>query len=150
MKAVKPESWPWLHVSGFHFRESCSNAIVSNAIVIFSKTCAKPVVPANITESQMRCRVTLAVVAAFVGGSSIAAHAQAPAAGNPGGAVAGNRGGAVAGTGGTGARAAGQSAKTGGTISGVGTGGILGTTRAGTGGVQDNATFGSSTGGIKE
>jgi hypothetical protein len=93
----------------------------------------------------MRCRLTLAVVAAFVGGSSIAAHAQAP--------VAVTRGGAVAGSGsrtGGGGAAAGHSAGTGGIASGVGTGGILGTTRAGTGGLKDNATGGSSTGGIND
>ena len=92
----------------------------------------------------MRCRLTLAVMAAFVGGYSIAAHAQAP--------VAVTRGGTVAGSGirtGGGA-AAGHSAGTGGIASGVGTGGILGTTRAGTGGLKDGATGGSSTGGINE
>jgi hypothetical protein len=113
----------------------------------------------------MRCRLTLAVVAAFVGGSLIAAHAQAPAAPNRGGTavflpgagvpVGPGRAGAEAGgagTGmGTGARAAGgHSAGTGGIASGVGTGGILGTTRAGTGGLKDNATGGSSTGGIND
>ncbi len=95
----------------------------------------------------MRCRLALAVVAACVGGTSIAAHAQAPVAVNPGAAftttgigTGAGTAGQGAGTGiGTGAGAAGQ---------GAGTGGILGTTRAGTGGLRDNATFGSATGGI--
>ncbi|HXN89390.1 MAG TPA: hypothetical protein VN890_08570 [Methylocella sp.] len=76
----------------------------------------------------MRCRLTLAVVAAFVGGSSIAAHAQAP--------VAVTRGGTVAGSG------IANGARTGNATGGAGA------TRAGTGGLQDNATFGRSTGGI--
>ena len=75
----------------------------------------------------MRCRLTLAVVAAFVGGSSIAAHAQAPAVVIPGAGVPGtgisNGAGAAgqgAGTGiGTGVGAAGRGAGTGGTASGV-------------------------------
>jgi hypothetical protein len=131
---------------GLHFRGSRSNAIAI-AIVIFSKTCAKTAVPASITERQMRCRLTLAMVAAFVAGPSIAAHAQAPDVVNGVGGVAGTgidtgagAAGQGAGTGiGTGAGATGQ---------GAGTGGILGTTRAGTGGLRDNATFGSATGGI--
>lgn len=91
----------------------------------------------------MRCRLTLAVVAAFVAGPSIAAHAQAPVVVIPGGGAAGTgigTGAGAAGAGiGTGPGAAGR---------GAGTGGILGTTRAGTGGLRDNATFGSATGGI--
>ena len=85
-------------------------------MVIFSKTGAKAAVPASITERHMRYRLTLAVAAALVGGSSIAAYAQAPAAqapaagapapGFPGGPAVVNRGGGVAGTG-IGARAAG-------------------------------------------
>ncbi|MGB8901593.1 MAG: hypothetical protein WCC90_21155, partial [Methylocella sp.] len=104
----------------------------------------------------MRYRLTLAVAAALVGGSSIAAYAQAPAAGAPAaGAPAAafpglpaviNRGGGVAGTAvGQGAGAAGQhvpliigsghlGAGTGGIGLGVGnaTGGISAVTRAGT------------------
>ena len=118
----------------------------------------------------MRYRLTLAVAAALVGGSSIAAYAQAPAAQAPAaGAVAGfpglpsvvSRGGGVAGTAiGKGAGAAGQhvpliigtghlGAGTGGIGLGVGnaTGGISAATRAGTGGLHDNTTLGSSTGG---
>jgi hypothetical protein len=135
-------------------------------MVIFSKTGAKAAVPASITERHMRYRLTLAVAAALVGGSSIAAYAQqAPAAG----AVAGfpglpsvvSRSGGVAGTAiGKGAGAADQhvpliigtghlGAGTGGIGLGVGnaTGGISAATRAGTGGLHDNTTLGSSTGG---
>ena len=107
----------------------------------------------------MRCRLTLAAVAAFVGGNPIAAHAQAPApfvvipgAGVPGTGISNGPGAAGAGTGiGTrGGGAGGRGGKTGGITTGVGTGGILGTTRAGTGGLKDGATGGSSTGGIND
>jgi hypothetical protein len=156
LRAVKPRvaaPAPLKSGSGFHFRGSCSNAIV-----IFPKAFAKAVAPANITEKKMRYRLTLAVVAAFVGGSSIAAHAQAPAVviprASPAPALATEQGrqapapGTGMATGGRGA--GGHSAGTGGIASGVGTGGILGTTRAGTGGLKDNATGGSSTGGIND
>jgi hypothetical protein len=111
----------------------------------------------------MRCRLTLAVAAAFVGGFSIGAYAQAPvsrAFSLEAPAVV-TRGGGVAGTAiGTGAGAAGQhvpliigsghlGAGTGGIGLGVGnaTGGISAVTRAGAGGLLDNTTLGSSTGG---
>jgi hypothetical protein len=136
-------------------------------MVIFSKTGARAAVPASITERHMRYRLTLAVAAALVGGSSIAAYAQAPAAeapaarALPGGPTVVNRAGGVAGTAiGKGAGPAGQhvpliigtghlGAGTGGIGLGVGnaTGGISAATRAGTGGLHDNTTLGSSTGG---
>src|SRR5580704_14432440 len=104
----------------------------------------------TLRERQMRYPLTLAVVAAFVGGSSIAAHAQArgavvviPGAGVPGTGIVNGPGAAGAGTGTrTGGGAAGHSAGTGGITTGVGTGGILGTTRAGTGGLNDGAAGG--------
>lgn len=116
----------------------------------------------------MRCRLTLAVAAAFVGGFSIGAYAQVA----PGAPVsrafsieaplAVTRGGGVAGTGiGRGAGAEGRrvplivgtghiGAGTGGTGLGVGnaTGGINGTPRAGTGGILDTTSFGLNTGGV--
>jgi hypothetical protein len=100
----------------------------------------------------MRRLSTLALAAAFVGGSMVLAHAQAPVV---------NRGGGVAGTGiGRGAGAVGQhlplivgtghvGAGTNGIGGGVGnaTGGTAGQTRAGTGGVLDGGAWGSTTGG---
>jgi hypothetical protein len=101
----------------------------------------------------MRHLSTLALAAAFVGGSMVLAHAQqAPVV---------NRGGGVAGTGiGRGAGAVGQhlplivgtghvGAGTNGISGGVGnaTGGTAGQTRAGTGGVLDGQAWGSTTGG---
>ena len=139
--------------------------------MLWSKACAKAVVAANITERQMRCRLTLAVLAAFVGGSLIAAHAQAPSAPNRGGTavvlpgagvpVGAGRAGAEAGgagTGmGTGARAAGRPAGTGGlqdkVTQGSSTGGIVGSGRGlstGTGGTGNQGNFGANTGGIND
>jgi hypothetical protein len=110
----------------------------------------------------MRCRLTLAVVVAFIGSSSVPALTQAPA--SPALApTAINRGGAgVAGTGfgsavGIAPRqvpmAIGRGhigAGTGGTGGGVGnaSGGINDTPRAGTGGIRDTTSWGLSTGGI--
>jgi hypothetical protein len=131
-------------------------------MVISSKACAKAVVPANITERQMRYRLTLAVVAASVGGSSIAAHAQPPAVVIPGAGVAGTgiaNGPGAAGAGiGPGARpAAGHPAGTGGlednATLGSSTGGIMGPGRglgAGTGGTGNQGNFGANTGGTKD
>jgi len=108
----------------------------------------------------MRCRLTMAVVAAFVGGYPIAAHAQAPAVVIPGAGVPGtgiSNGARAAGQGaGTGARGAGHGAGSGGlqdTGEGTSTGGIAGSGRglsAGTGGTGNQANFGANTGGIKE
>ncbi|MGH6839826.1 MAG: hypothetical protein ACREDT_13720 [Methylocella sp.] len=108
----------------------------------------------------MRYRLTLAVAAALVGGSSIAANAQAPAAQAP--VTINTRGGGVAGTafGGAVGIAPQQiplltgkgrfGAGTGGIQLGVGnvTGGINDSPRAGTGGIGDTASFGINTGGI--
>jgi hypothetical protein len=121
---------------------------------------------ANVTERQMRCRLILAVVAAFIGGSSVPALAQAPGAfvattgPLPRGGSASLQRGGVAGTGfgiGIAPRqiplAIGRGhigAGTGGTGGGVGnaSGGVNGTTRAGTGGVGDTTGWGFATGGI--
>ena len=123
---------PRLNGSGFRFRWSCSNAIV-----VFPKTGAKAAVPASNAERHMRCRLTLAVAAALVGGSSIAAHAQAPVDQSP---TVVNRSAGIAGTGiGSGAGPAGQhvplivgtghlGAGTGGT--GMGVGNVLAVSRA--------------------
>jgi len=133
-------------------------------MVISSDACAKAVVPANITERQMRCRMTLAVAAAFVCGFSIAAHAQAPAvvipgSGVPGTGISNGAGAAGAGTGTViGARpAAGHPAGTGGLLDnateGSSTGGITGSGRGistGTGGIGNEGNFGANTGGIKD
>jgi hypothetical protein len=109
----------------------------------------------------MRCRLTLALAAAFVGGSSVLAYAQArPPNANPAPVV--NRGGGVAGTAiGFGAGGIGQhtplivgtgriGSGTNGLGQGVGngTGGVVGTTRAPTGGILDTTAWGSSTGGV--
>jgi hypothetical protein len=133
-------------------------------MVISSNACAKAVVPANITERQMRYRLTLAAVAAFVGGNPIAAHAQAPApfvvipgAGVPGTGIGNGPGAAGAGTGmGAGRRGAGVGAGTGGLLDGAtegsSTGGIMGSARGlstGTGGTGNQVNFGANTGGIK-
>jgi hypothetical protein len=124
--------------------------------VLFSKAFAKAVVLARIKERQMRCRFTLAVMAAFVGGSSIAAHAQVviPGAGVPGTGISNGPGAAGRGAGtGTGGGAAGQTGAGTGGIEGRGnfTGGILETTRrAGTGGIGDFGGRDAGTGGIKE
>ncbi|MGA7384225.1 MAG: hypothetical protein WBW81_05910 [Methylocella sp.] len=106
----------------------------------------------------MRYRLTLAVVAAFVGGASIAAHAQAPLVVNRGGGEASiGTGAGTAGHGaGTGARGAGHGAGSGGLQDageGTSTGGIAGSGRgssAGTGGIGNQSNFGGNTGGIKE
>ena len=114
----------------------------------------------------MRCRLILAVVAAFIGSSSAPALAQAPGAFvattaplPKGGSAPLPRGG-VAGTGfgiGIAPRqiplATGRGhigAGTGGTGGGVGnaSGGINDTPRAGTGGIRDTTNWGLTTGGI--
>ncbi len=118
---------------------------------------------ASVMERQVRCRLPLAVVAAFIGSSSAPALAQAPGiapALSP--ASISKRAGGIAGTGfGTPAGIQPRSiplltgrghigAGTGGIGGGVGnaTGGINGTTRAGTGGVGDTTGWGLATGGI--
>lgn len=119
---------------------------------------------ANITEKRMRYRLTLVVVAAFVGGNS-AALAQAPITLDARGTAPitiNARGAGVAGTGFGGAVRIKQSqiplllgtgrlgAGTGGIEFGVGnvTGGIRGSPRAGTGGIEDARSWGIGTGGI--
>jgi hypothetical protein len=124
---------------------------------ILSNSRLEAAVPAHVTEKQMRCRSTLALTAAFVGGSIVLAPAQAPAQ-----APVVTRGGGVAGTGigvgvgfngkllpqllGTGHVGAG----TNGIGNGVGnaTGGVNGSPRAGTGGIADSASWGALTGGV--
>jgi hypothetical protein len=93
----------------------------------------------------MRYQLALVVVAACVGGSSIAAHAQAPVVVNRAGDVAGTS--IVAGT----AAVSQLGAGTGGIDprGGRATGGITPTTRAGTGGILD-IRRGAGTGGLKE
>ena len=123
------------------------------------KTCPTAARLDNVMERQMRFRLTLAVVAAFIGSSSVPALAQAPALAP----TAINRGGAgVAGTGfGTAVGIAPRQvplaigrghigAGTGGTGGGVGnaSGGINDTPRAGTGGIRDTTSWGLSTGGV--
>jgi hypothetical protein len=104
----------------------------------------------------MRCRLTLAVVAAFVGGYTIAAHAQAPPVDVviPGAGVAGTGIGNAAAVIISGAGGAGQlRAGTGGIADSPranATGGITGTTRAGTGGIRDGTRRGAGSGGVKE
>ncbi|HUB63122.1 MAG TPA: hypothetical protein VL996_01510 [Methylocella sp.] len=114
----------------------------------------------------MRHRLTLVLATAFVVGFPVLGHAQAagPApAGAPNNVPAGvlTRGGGIAGTGiGFGAGATGQHARllvgvgrigagTNGTGFNVGntTGGIIPTARAGTGGILDTTSWGSTTGG---
>lgn len=113
----------------------------------------------------MRRRLTLALAAAFFGGSTILAHAQAPVvkqAGEGNQAHVGKKLGGIAGTGiGTAAGitanqvplATGKGhvgAGTGGTGTGIGnaTGGTKDAARAGTGGLLDTTAWGISTGGI--
>ncbi|HUI20014.1 MAG TPA: hypothetical protein VLZ74_03090 [Methylocella sp.] len=124
--------------------------------------------PSEIMEKHMRLGVILGMMALFVGGSTVLAHAQAALglAAAPGRnavpAPVVNRGGGVAGTGiGFGAGAIGQhtplvvgtghvGAGTSGIGQGIGntTGGVNGTTRAGAGGLADTTSWGSSTGGV--
>ena len=95
----------------------------------------------------MRYRLALAIVAACVGGSSIAAHAQAPVVitGSPAAPFTGI---------GAGAALAGQlRAGTGGITDGrfgSATGGVAGTFRAGTGGIRDITRRAAGTGGARE
>src|ERR1019366_7853334 len=88
----------WWHISSLSRRMiQCYYGILSNSRL-------EAAVPAHVTEKQMRCRSTLALTAAFVGGSMVLAYAQAPAQ-----APVVIRGGGVAGTGiGVGAGAAGR------------------------------------------
>ena len=101
----------------------------------------------------MRSGLALAVAAAFVGGSSIAVHAQPPAvvipgAGVPGTGIANGPAAAGAGTG-AGAREL-PGAGTGGIAQTPGTGGVMSTPGAGTGGVGEFNRRAAHTGGIKE
>src|ERR1019366_2725519 len=83
---------------------SLSRRMIQCYYGILSNSRLEAAVPAHVTEKQMRCRSTLALTAAFVGGSMVLAYAQAPAQ-----APVVIRGGGVAGTGiGVGAGAAGR------------------------------------------
>jgi hypothetical protein len=139
-------------LSRCHFRRSYSHATIM-LLCFFANTRPKAAVSANVTETQMRCRLTLAVVAVCVGGSPVLAYAQTPIV---------NRAGGIAGTGfGAGAQDRGKhlplmigtghiGAGTGGIGLGAGnaTGGIFDATRAGTGGLHDTTAWGILTGGI--
>jgi hypothetical protein len=107
----------------------------------------------------MRGRLTLAVVAAFVGGYTIAAHAQAPPAQAPvvlpdvgfaGGTGVGNAAAAtIAGAAGAGQRRAGSGGIADSPRANA-VGGITGTTRAGTGGIREGTRRGAGSGGVNE